>query len=171
MLASNQNNTLCMHVITDIAAALSIKIYIHLESANMAPKKPTLVNLGEEKQFQFTYTKKINGLKLIRKGSKHEAIVSKVVQERIQSFSQYLIESNMERKTDGKKVEKEKKVDFLYFSEDITVILPYFGNNISYFAGLKAVYFCRHLRNYHMDYRWLAVTFFLKKYPMYRNNE
>ena len=42
MFVSNQNNTLCMHVITDIAAALSIKIYIHLESANMPPKKRLL---------------------------------------------------------------------------------------------------------------------------------
>ena len=169
MFVSNQNNTLCMHVITDIAAALSIKIYIHLESANMAP--PTLVNLDERKWFQITCTKKINGLKLIRKGSKHEAIVSKVVEKRIQVLTQSLYESIMDRKTDWKKVEKKLGFDFLYFSETRKEILPWFGINISYFAGLKAVYFCRHLRNHHMDYRWLAVTFFLKKYPMYRNNE
>ena len=169
MFVSNQNNTLCMHVITDIAAALSIKIYIHLESANMAPKKPTLVNLDERKWFQITYTKKINGLKLIRKGSKHEAIVSEVVLKRIQLLTQSLYESIM-RKTD-EEVEKKMRFDFLYSSERTKEILPWFGINISYFAGLKAVYFCRHLRNHHMDYRWLAVTFFLKKYPMYRNNE
>ena len=57
MFASNQNNTLCMHVITNIAAALSIKIYIHLESANMSTNEETLVGLQREKQFQFTYTK------------------------------------------------------------------------------------------------------------------
>ena len=154
MFVSNQNNTLCMHVITDIAAALSIKIYIHLESANMAPKKPTLVNLDEEKQFQFTYTKKINGLKLIRKGSKREAIVSEVVEKKIKVCSQSLYQKLMERKTNLKEVEEYMRCDFLYSWKGRGEIFPWFGINISYFASLKAVYFCRHLRDHRMDYRW-----------------
>ena len=57
MFASSHNNTSCMHVIPDITAALSIKISIHLESANMSTNEETLVGLQREKQFQFTYTK------------------------------------------------------------------------------------------------------------------
>ena len=171
MFASNQNNTLCMHVITNIAAALSIKIYIHLESANMAPKKPTLVDLEKGKQFQFTYKKKINGLKLIRKGSKREAIVRKVVLKKMVAFDPDLYENLLTKKIDWMEAEEHMKCDFLYSSKGRKEIFQCFGINISYFAGLKAVYFCRHLRNHRMDYRWLAVTFFLKKYPMYRNNE
>ena len=165
MFVSNQNNTLCMHVITDIAAALSIKIYIHLESANMAPKKPTFVGLDEEKKFQFTYTKKINGLKLIRKGSKREAIVSKAVEKKIKLCLPNLYKSLMEGTKDLKEVEEYMKCDFLYSWNGRGEIFPWFGINISYFASLKAVYFCRYLRDHRMDYRWLAVTFFPKKIP------
>ena len=38
------------------------------------------------------------------------------------------------------------------------------GITVSYFASLKGVYFCKHLRDHHRDYRWL-VTFFPKKIP------
>ena len=33
-------------------------------------------------------------------------------------------------------------------------ILSHLGITILYFASLKAVYFCRHLRDHRMDYRW-----------------
>ena len=165
MFASNHNNTSCMHVITDITAALSIKIYIHLESANMSTNEETLVGLDREKRFQFTYTKKINGLKLIRKGSKREAIVSEVVEKRIKLCLPNLYKSLMEGKKDLKEVEENMRCDFLYSWEGRGEIFPWFGINISYFASLKAVYFCRHLRDHRMDYRWLAVTFFPKKIP------
>ena len=114
MLASNHNNTSCMHVITDITAALSIKIYIHLESANMSTNEKTLEGLQGKKQFQFTYTKKINGLKLIRKGSKREAIVSEVVEKKIKLCPPDLYKSLMEGKKDLKEVEKYMRCDFLY---------------------------------------------------------
>ena len=153
MLASNHNNTSCMHVITDITTALSIKIYIHLESANMSTNEETLKGLDGKKQFQFTYTKKINGLKLIRKGSKREAIVSEVVEKKIKVCSQNLYEMLMDGKTNLKEVEEYMRCDFLYSWKGRGEIFPWFGINISYFASLKAVYFCRHLRDHRMDYR------------------
>ena len=153
MLASNHNNTSCMHVITDITAALSIKIYIHLESANMSTNEKTLEGLQGKKQFQFTYTKKINGLKLIRKGSKREAIVSEVVEKKIKLCLPDLYQNLIEGKKDLKEVEEYMMCDFLYSSEGRGEIFPWFGINISYFASLKVVYFCRHLRDYRMDYR------------------
>ena len=55
------------------------KIYLHLENANMARNEGTLVGLEKKKQFQFNYRKRINGVKLIRKGSKHQAIVRRNV--------------------------------------------------------------------------------------------
>ena len=171
MFASNQNNTLCMHVITNIAAALSIKIYIHLESANMSTNEETLVGLQREKHFQFTYTKRINGLKLFRKGSEREAIVSEVVEKKIKLYDPDIYQSFMEGKKDWKEVEEYMTCDFWYSSQGRIKIFPWSGMNISYFASLKEVYFCRHLRDHRIDYRWLAVTFFLKKYPMYRNND
>ena len=161
MFASNQNNTLCRHVIPENVAALSVKIYPHLESANMATNEGTLVSLGQEKQFQFNYRKRINGLKLIRRGSKHQAIVRKDVIKKIQPFDPNLYERLMKREIS----EWDIKYDFWYSPEDRGNILPYLGITISYFAGLKAVYLCRHLRDHHMGYRWLAETFFPKKIP------
>ena len=113
MFASNQNNTLCMHVITKIAFT-SIKIYLHLENANMARNEGTLVGLEKKKQFQFNYRKRINGVKLIRKGSKHQAIVRRNVKGKIQPFNPNLHESLMTRKKDGEKEEGKIQCDFLY---------------------------------------------------------
>ena len=106
-------------------------------------------------------------MKLIRKGNKQEAIVSEVVLKRIQPYDRDLYKSYMT----GEKEEENMPCDFFYSDKGSKNILPWFGITISYFASLKAVYFCRHLRDHRTDYRWLAVTFFLKKYLMYRNND
>ena len=163
MFASNQNNTLCMcrHVITENVAAWLVKIYLHLESTNMATNEGTLVGLEKEKQFQFNYRKRINGFKLIRRGSKHQAIVKKDVIKKIQPFDPNIYERLMKREIS----EWDIKYDFWYSSEDRGNILPHLGIAISYFASLKAIYPCRHLRDHHMDYRWWAETFFPKKIP------
>ena len=113
MFASNQNNTLCMHVITKIAFTWSIKIYLHLENANMARNEGTLVGLEKKKQLQFNYRKRINSVKLIRKGSKHQAIVRRDVKGKIQPFNPNLHESLMTRKKDGEKEEGKIQCNFL----------------------------------------------------------
>ena len=191
MFASNQNNTLCMHVITKIAFTWSIKIYLHLENANMARNEGTLVGLEKKKQFQFNYRKRINGVKLIRKGSKHQAIVRRDVKGKIQPFNPNLHESLMTRKKDGEKEEGKIQCNFLcspnkpfdpnlheipmptkkdgkkgegkiqcdfWYSPDGKILPNSQGITISYFFSLKAVYFCRHLRDHRRDYLWLAVT-------------
>ena len=132
-------------------------IYLHLESDNMARNEGTLVGLDEEKQFKFNYRNRINGLKLIRRGSKHQAIVRKDVIKKIQQFDPNLYESLMTRKKDGEKEEGKIQCDFLY-SPDGKILPNSPGITISYFSSLKAVYFCRHLRDHRRDYLWLAVT-------------
>ena len=130
MSASNQNSTPCRHVITEIVAAWSVKIYLHLESANMATNEGTLVGLEEEKQFQFNYRKRINGLKLIRRGSKYQAIVRKDVIKKIQPFDPNLYKSLMTRKKEEGKIQ----CDFWYSPEgNILPLLP--GIIISYFSS------------------------------------
>ena len=128
-------------------------IYLHLESDNMARNEGTLVGLEKEKQFKFNYRNRINGLKLIRRGSKHQAIVRKDVIKKIQQFDPNLYESLMTRK----KKEGKIQCDFLY-SPDGKILPNSPGITISYFSSLKAVYFCRHLRDHRRDYLWLAVT-------------
>ena len=153
MFASNLNNTLCMHAITEKVATWSLKIYLHLESVNMARNDGTLVSLEKERHFKFDYRKRINGLKLIRRGSKHQAIVRKYVRKKIQQEDKNLYQSVMA----GKKEEGEIQYDFLY-SPDGKILPNSPGITISYFSSLKAVYFCRHLRDHRRDYLWLAVT-------------
>ena len=128
-------------------------IYLHLESDNMARNEGTLVGLEKEKQFKFNYRNRINGLKLIRRGSKHQAIVRKDVIKKIQQFDPNLYESLMTRKKEEGKIQ----CDFLY-SPDGKILPNSPGITISYFSSLKAVYFCRHLRDHRRDYLWLAVT-------------
>lgn len=55
----------------------------------MATNEETLVGLEEEKQFQFNYRKRINGFKLIRGGSKHQAIIRKDVIKKIKPYDLY----------------------------------------------------------------------------------
>ena len=80
----------------------------------MARNEGTLVGLEKKKQFQFNYRKRINGVKLIRKGSKHQAIVRRNVKGKIQPFNPNLHESLMTRKKDGEKEEGKIQFDFLY---------------------------------------------------------
>ena len=155
MFASNQNNTLCVcrHVITENVAAWSVKIYLHLESTNMATNEETLVGLEEEKQFQFNYRKRINGFKLIRGGSKHQAIIRKDVIKKIKPYDLYDKLMNEEIS------EWDIIYDFWYSPEgDILPQSP--GTTISYFVSLKGVYFCRHPRDHRGDFRWLAIRSF-----------
>ena len=128
----------------------------------MATNEGTLVSLEQEKQFQFNYRKRINGLKLIRRGSKYQAIVRKDVIKKIQPFDPNLYERLMTREIS----EWDIKYDFWY-SPDGNILPHLPGIIISYFSSLKAVFFCRHLRDHRMDYRWLAVTFFPKKNTPY----
>ena len=93
--------------------------------------------------------------------SLEQAIVRKDVIKKIQPFDPNLYERLMKREIS----EWDIKYDFWYSPEDRGNILPYLGITISYFAGLKAVYLSRHLRDHHMGYRWLAETFFPKKIP------
>ena len=153
MFASNLINTLCMHAITKKVATWSLKIYLHLESVNMARNDGTLVGLERKRHFQFNYRKRINGLKLIRRGSEHQAIVKKYVRKKIQPVDPNLYESLLT----GRKEEGEIQYDFLY-SPDGKILPNSPGITISYFSSLKAVYFCRHLRDHRRDYLWLAVT-------------
>ena len=78
----------------------------------MARNEGTLVGLEKKKQFQFNYRKRINGVKLIRKGSKHQAIVRRNVKGKIQPFNPNLHESLMTRKKDGEKEEGKIQFDF-----------------------------------------------------------
>ena len=126
----------------------------------MATNEGTLVGLEEEKQFQFNYRKRINGLKLIRRGNERRAIVRRRVRQKIKPFDKNLYEKLMK----GNLSERDIQCDFWYYPEGRGNILPYLsGITVSYFASLKGVYFCKHLRDHHRDYRWLAVTFFPKK--------
>ena len=59
----------------------------------------------------------INGLKLIRKGSKREAIVSEVVEKKIKLCPPDLYKSLMEGKKDLKEVEKYMRCDFFVLLE------------------------------------------------------
>ena len=83
----------------------------------MARNEGTLVGLEKKKQFQFNYRKRINGVKLIRKGSKHQAIVRRNVKGKIQPFNPNLHESLMTRKKDGAKEEGKIQFDFFVLSE------------------------------------------------------
>ena len=163
MFASNQNNTLCMHVITEIVAAWSVRIYLPLDGANMASNKVTLVDLEDKKQFLFNYKKKISGFKFIRWGNNREAVVRSRVEKRIKPYDSCAFEKFMQEKTK----EKDLKCDFWYSKEEGDKILRSSGITITCFASLKGVYFCRHLRDHRRDYRWLEVTFFsLKNTPI-----
>ena len=133
----------------------------------MATNEGTLVGLEKEKQFQFNYSKRINGFKLIRRGSKHQAIVKKDVIKKIQPFDPNIYEKLMKREIS----EWDIKYDFWYSPEDRGNILPHLGIAISYFASLKVVYPCRHLRDTIWTIDGGQRRFFLKKYPMYRTND
>ena len=86
----------------------------------MATNEGTLVGLEKEKQFQFNYRKRINGFKLIRRGSKHQAIVKKDVIKKIQPFDPNIYERLMKREIS----EWDIKYDFWYSPEDRGNILP-----------------------------------------------
>ena len=105
----------------------------------MAINEETLVGLEEEKQFQFNYRKRINGFKLIRGGSKHQAIVRRDVMKKIKPCDLDIFHKLMNKEIS----EWDINYDFWYSPEgNILPQLP--GTTISYFASLKGDYLCRH---------------------------
>ena len=128
----------------------------------MARNEETLVDLEEEKQFLFNYRKTIGRFKFIRRGNERRAIVRRRVRQKIKPFDKNLYEKLMK----GEISERDIQCDFWYYPEGKGNILPYLsGITVSYFASLKGVYFCKHLRDHRKDCRWLAITFFPKKIP------
>ena len=125
----------------------------------MAANEGTLDDLEKEKQFLFNYKKRMCCPKLIRKGTKYQAINRDVLAKRIHPYDPDVYEKYMTEKKEGKeekrkeekerkkkkgeRKEEEKRIDFVYCSKGN--ILPRYGITISYFISLKAVYFCRHL--------------------------
>ena len=96
----------------------------------MAANEETLVGLEEEKQFQFNYRKRINGFKLIRVGSKHQAIVRTDVIGKIKPYNPDLYEKYMA----GKISERELQCDFWYNPKGV-IVPKKLGTTISYFAA------------------------------------
>ena len=127
----------------------------------MAANNGTFVDLEEEKQFLFNYNQKIEREnRFIRSGDRRQAIVRSHVKGKIKLVDQNEYDKLMR----GKIKEEDLKYDFCYTPDGN--IVPRLGITISYLSSLKGVYFCRHLRDNHRDYRWLAVRFFFSKnYP------
>ncbi|XP_022803276.1 uncharacterized protein LOC111340663 [Stylophora pistillata] len=88
----------------------------------MARNEETLVDLEEEKQFQFNYRKKITRrFKFIRRGSEREAIVRRRIRQKIKPFDPELYQKLIA----GKINEWDIQNDFWYSPEDERTILPY----------------------------------------------
>ena len=115
----------------------------------MAAIKSVLVNLEEEKQFLFSYRKKIRmGKKFIVRGNTQQAIIDEHVRQKIGAFDPDLYE----RLRRGE-IEKEDIPYDFWFSTEGNILPHSRGITISYFASLNGVYFCRHLRDHRRYYQ------------------
>ena len=115
----------------------------------MAADKSILVNLEEEKQFLFSYRKKIRmGKKFIVRGNTQQAIIEEHVRQRIAEFDRNLYD----RFKRGEIKKKDLPHDF-WFSPEGKIEKRSRGITILYFASLNGVYFCRHLKDHRRDYQ------------------
>ena len=113
----------------------------------MAAKEDTLVNLEREKQFLFSYRRKIRrGKKFIVRGNARQAIIEENIRPRIVEFDQNLFE-------EFETWEKEDIPHDFWFSPEGKIEKRSRGITISYFASLNGVYFCRHLKDHRRDYQ------------------
>ena len=122
----------------------------------MAANKGTLVNLEREKQFLFSYRKKIRrGKKFIVSGNTRQAIIDEHVRQKIGAFDPDLYE-----RLSREEIEKEDIPYDFWFSPEGNILPHSRGITVSYFASLRGVYFCKRLRDRRRHYQWLAVRFF-----------